>query len=317
MRITVIGAGVIGLTSALRLLEAGHGVTVVASRLGAETTSAVAAALWYPYLAFPPERVRAWSARTYQVLSELAVREPAASVRLLPGRELLGTPHPDPAWAAAVPDLRRLGPAERAGHPDGWTFTAPVVDMPRHLAWLQERVIAGGGGLEHRHVTDLDGERGDVVVNCTGLGARDLVGDEAVRPIRGQVVLVTNPGLDEWVLDETGTDGMTYVVPRTDTVVCGGTADDGVDDLTPDAAVGARILRSARALVPALGGAEVVAHLVGLRPARPAVRLERAELPSGPVVHCYGHGGAGVTLSWGCAEEVVRLVDQPPHGRSR
>ena len=48
----------------------------------------------------------------------------------------------------------------------------------------------------------------------------------------------------------------------------------------------------------------MLGHAVGVRPARPAVRLERA----GDVVHCYGHGGAGVTLSWGCADEVIRLV---------
>ena len=56
--------------------------------------------------------------------------------------------------------------------------------------------------------------------------------------------------------------------------------------------------------MPALAGATVLRHQVGLRPARPVVRLER----EGDVVHCYGHGGAGVTLSWGCADEVVALV---------
>lgn len=309
MRITVVGAGVIGLTSAVRLLEAGHRVLVVTDRAPEETTSAVAAALWYPYLAFPAELVTAWSGRTYEVLCELALHEPAAGVRLCAGRELLAAPRPDPEWAGVVPDLRRLTPAERMGHPDGWRFTAPVVDMPRHLTWLEREVVGAGGRIERRHLTDLGAERDrDIVVHCTGLGARDLVSDPTVRPVRGQVVLVTNPGLDEWVLDDTGDTGMTYVVPRTDTVVCGGTAEDGVDDLVPDPVVGARILRNARALVPALAGAQVVAHRVGLRPARPTVRLEREELANGAVVHNYGHGGAGVTLSWGCADEVVRLL---------
>jgi D-amino-acid oxidase len=56
--------------------------------------------------------------------------------------------------------------------------------------------------------------------------------------------------------------------------------------------------------VPELRDARVLRHKVGLRPARPAVRLER----DGDVVHCYGHGGAGVTLSWGCAEDVAALA---------
>jgi D-amino-acid oxidase len=58
--------------------------------------------------------------------------------------------------------------------------------------------------------------------------------------------------------------------------------------------------------VPALRQARVLRHKVGLRPVRPAVRLERV----GDVVHCYGHGGAGITLSWGCADEVLARVDE-------
>jgi len=52
----------------------------------------------------------------------------------------------------------------------------------------------------------------------------------------------------------------------------------------------------------------VLAHRVGLRPARPAVRLDTEFTRHGPVVHCYGHGGAGVTLSYGCAEEVTSRI---------
>ena len=60
--------------------------------------------------------------------------------------------------------------------------------------------------------------------------------------------------------------------------------------------------------MPLLAGVRVLGGAVGLRPARPAVRLEAEPHDRGVVVHCYGHGGAGVTLAWGCAEEVVGLV---------
>ena len=60
-RVIVVGAGVVGLSCAVRLLEAGHRVDVVARDLPLETTSAVAAALWYPYRALPQDRVTAWS----------------------------------------------------------------------------------------------------------------------------------------------------------------------------------------------------------------------------------------------------------------
>ena len=99
-------------------------------------------------------------------------------------------------------------------------------------------------------------------------------------------------------------EGPTYVVPREHDVVVGGTAQEGEWSRTPDPRTAEQVLARATRLVPQLEGARVLAHRVGLRPARPSVRLERV----GDVVHCYGHGGAGVTLSWGCADEVVSLV---------
>ena len=87
-------------------------------------------------------------------------------------------------------------------------------------------------------------------------------------------------------------------------VVVGGTADEGEWSRTPDLGTATALLQRATRLVPELAGGHVVAHRVGLRPARPTVRLEA----EGRVVHSYGHGGAGVTLSWGCADEVRDLV---------
>jgi len=314
-RVTVVGGGVTGLSCALRLLEAGHEVTVVSDLPAGETTSSIAAAIWHPYLVSPADRVRGWAARTYDVLCSLAADgdawgESAPAVRLMSGRELLAEPTPDPDWATAVPDLRRLEPAERPGRPDGWAFSTPLVDTPRYLDWLVDQVGAAGGRLERRRVASLaeESRRGDLVVNCTGLAARELVPDASVHAVRGQVVLVTNPGLSEWVLDDSDLGVMTYVIPRTDTVVCGGTAEPELEDRQPDLQLAAAILARARVLVPALRDAVVLGHRVGLRPARPEVRLDREESVEGPIVHCYGHGGAGVTLSWGCADEVVALV---------
>ncbi len=84
----------------------------------------------------------------------------------------------------------------------------------------------------------------------------------------------------------------------------GGTEEQGDWSRTPSADTATDILQRATRLVPELAGARVVGHRVGLRPARPAVRLEA----EGRTVHCYGQGGAGVTLSWGCAAEVATLV---------
>ncbi len=141
-----------------------------------------------------------------------------------------------------------------------------------------------------------------MVVNCSGLGARRLAGETDVHPGRGQVLLVEGVEVDRWWLDDAGP---TYVIPRSDRVVVGGTLDEGAWDRTPSPETAAAILDRATRLVPALADGRVVGHRVGLRPLRSEVRLERV----GDVVHCYGHGGAGVTLAGGCADEVVRLVE--------
>jgi D-amino-acid oxidase len=129
--------------------------------------------------------------------------------------------------------------------------------------------------------------------------------DESMFPVRGQVVYVDQVGLDQWWLDSAGP---VYVVPRSHDIVVGGTDDEGEWDRRPDPDVARLILERAVELVPALAGAAVRGHKVGLRPARPEVRLEAERQGDTRVVHCYGHGGAGVTLSWGCADEVARLV---------
>lgn len=297
-RVIVVGAGVVGLSCAVRLLEAGHRVDVLARDLPLETTSAVAAALWYPYRALPQDRVTEWAGRSYAVFAGLVGE--TTGVRLLEGTEVHHATAPDPWWVSAVPALQRV-PAP-PGYADAWTFVAPVIDMPVYLTWLRGRVEELGGTITRLSLHVLPDTGEDVVVNCTGIGSRLLAGDHEVFPVRGQVVLLDGTELDRWFLDESGP---TYVVPRTSTVVVGGTDDEGEWSRTPSAATADDLLRRARALVPALDGARILAHRVGLRPARPAVRLEA----DGRVVHCYGHGGAGVTLSWGCAEEVTALVE--------
>lgn len=297
----MVGAGVVGLSCAVRLLEAGHRVDVVARDLPLETTSAVAAALWYPYRALPQDRVTAWSGTTYAVLDAIADTDPESGVRMVPGTEVFKTARPDPWWRSAVPSLDRVHHLPD-GYADGWSFTTPVVEMPVYLAWLTARLHALGGTLTRINLRCLP-DGADLVVNCSGLGARLLGSDRTVVPVRGQVVCLEQIGLREWWLD--GDSGApTYIVPREHDIVVGGTDQEGDWSRTPSPETAAEILERATRLVPALRDARVLRHKVGLRPVRPAVRVERV----GKVVHCYGHGGAGVTLSWGVADEVAGLA---------
>ena len=310
MRVLVVGAGVVGLTCAVRLAESGLDTHVLARDLPLETTSAVAAALWYPYRAAPREAVARWAARTYDELVRLAGECPESGVRVVPGTEVVdgdGPPAP-PWWSGAVPDLAPVrDPAP--GRRWGWRLDLPIADMTVYLRWLAGRLEAAGGTLTRAWLPALPAA--GVVVHCAGLAARSLAGDKSVTPVRGQVVRVERDGVDEWLLDQTDPARPLYVVPRDRDVVVGGTAQDGEWSLTADPATARALIDRAGELVPALRSARVLGHRVGLRPARPAVRLEtvpHADGSPGAVVHCYGHGGAGVTLSWGCADDVMAAV---------
>jgi D-amino-acid oxidase len=269
----------------------------------------VAAALWYPYIAYPEDRVLSWSSRTFEVFEELSGTA-ESGVLMREGVEIWRHSVPDPWWASAVPHVRRCGDDELPpGYRDGHAFVAPVVEMPIYLKYLMDRFSAAGGSVQRRTLSSLDEVDARVVVNCVGLGARDLVDDASMEPIRGQVVRVRNPGLKRFVLDEDNPEGVTYIIPRSGDCILGGTADEGEWDLEPDQETAAGILRRCTQLEPRLKDAEVLEHKVGLRPGRPEIRLEREDGPI-PRIHNYGHGGSGITLSWGCAEETLRLVEE-------
>jgi len=320
-RVTVVGAGVLGLSCAVRLAEAGLEVDVLARELPPETMSATDAGLWLPRPAEPAAQVARWAADTLAELLRSAADDAGDSgnpgdggpaVRIMPGT-LLGWEPP------AAPDithpfgpdvlLRRVrDPAP--GHAVGYDVALPVVDLPRHLALLTRRLLAAGGTLTRLPVPALP-TRG-LVVNCTGVAARALARDPAVRPVRGRSVLVADPGLDRWWYDD-APGAPTSVVPRGRDVVVGGTLDDGEWDTAPDDVAARRLLDRAERLVPALRGARILGHRVGLRPTRPVIRVEAEPLPSADDprhvrIHCYGHGRDGLTLSWGSAGTVVELV---------
>jgi D-amino-acid oxidase len=282
MTVTVVGAGVVGLSCAVALREAGFSVRVVA---GAEPgVSAVAGGLWLPYTTGSDARALGWARATYERLE--AEGAPLVSYRHVERAE--------PGWLPVVPDgrVRRLSATS-------WVAEVPLVEMPRHLASLRERA----GGVSVSRVSSL-AEVPGLVVNCTGLAARWLADDADVVPVRGQVVHVRprDGVVVPCVCDE---DELTYVLPRPDVCVLGGFAQEGDDDVRVREAESADILSRCMRLVPELEGCTVLGAHAGLRPLRRGgARVERV----GDVVHCYGHGGAGLTLSWGCAAEVVELA---------
>lgn len=309
--VVVVGCGVVGLACALTLRAQGLRVEAWRRDDPADTVSAVAAAIWYPFRAEPRDRVLAWSAATCARLARFAAEAPDSGVAMQDVVEVFADASPDVWWAAAAGGVERLPAAEvPAPYAAAIRARVPVCSVPVHLPWLRAEAERAGVRCVRRDVRSLDEAlaRAPVAVNCTGLGARALCGDASLVATRGQVVLVEPVAGVRAFVDETAAQPF-YAVPRADGVVLGGTAQDGDERLGVDDADTAAILAGMAARVPALRGARVRAVRVGLRPCRPTVRLEREERPGGrAIVHCYGHGGSGYTLSWGCAADVARLV---------
>ncbi|NED15961.1 FAD-dependent oxidoreductase [Streptomyces sp. SID9124] len=303
--VIVVGGGVSGLTTATVLAERGHRVRVWSREPAGDTTSAVAGALWWPYRIEPLDRVGDWSLTTLRRYEEWAAHPEETGVRLVDGLhrgERLAGLGP---WAGELKDA-----VETA---EGLRCRLPLIDMPVHLEWLEGRVRAAGGAVERRTVASFAEAAAEAgtVVNCAGLGARELVPDSGVRPVRGQLVLVENPGIREWFTEaDPASSATTYFFPQPGRLVLGGTAAAGDWSTVPDPRTAEEIVARCALVRPEIAGARVIGHRVGLRPARDAgVRIEAEPLPGGGrLVHNYGHGGAGVTVALGCALEAARLV---------
>ncbi|MGH3276143.1 MAG: FAD-dependent oxidoreductase [Streptosporangiaceae bacterium] len=313
--VLVLGAGVVGLTSAICLAEAGMRVAVQAARQPAATTSVAAGALWGMHLVGADDRVPRWAGETREVLATLDL---AAGVHACDGLMATVTAMDAPPEATGGTGYVPCDPGELPpGYATGWRVAAaPLIAMPAYLRYLAGRLHAAGGVMLSQRTFASLAEvaaahpAASVIVSCPGAGARALVPDSSVTAVRGQAVVAANPGITEFFVG-TGADPdeISYVFPHGDTVVLGGTQEHGNWNLAADPATADRILSAAAAVDPRLAGVTVLEHRVGLRPVRPHVRLE-AEAVSGDryVIHNYGHGGAGVSLSWGCGREAARLA---------
>ena len=308
MRCTIVGAGVSGLTSAIRLLENGHEVEIISDKFSPETVSDVAAAIWYPFLVKPADRADNWGIETYRVLERMCTEAPESGVRMRDGREYLRDVADLPPWNGDIAAFRILEREEiPLGYVFGWEFRAPVIEMPKYMPWLKNKVESLGGVLGRGHIEDLTSLDGDLVVNCVGLGARELCGDLDVKPARGQIIFIDqDPGIGHF---DQQPETLTYTIPRSDVTVLGGTAqlDDWSLDIRDED--NDLILKKVEAIWPDLDRDRIIGGTVGLRPSRTEVRLEEEDIAGVRVIHNYGHGGAGVTLSWGCADEVVSIAE--------
>ena len=307
-RCLVVGAGVNGLSTGIRLLENGWKVEIWSSQFSPNTTSDIAAALWYPFLSAPIEKTHSWGSSTYDYLKKLS-KFPDTGIVMTKTFEYFREPQSEPMWKNTVDDFKRVTGSLPADYVECFSFTTSIIEMPIYLAWLSKK-FEELGGLFHKHTVDTFSElpKGfEIVVNCTGLESGNLLDDEEVYPIRGQILRVKTD-IREMHLDQQ-IPTLTYIVPRCNDTILGGVAQENDWNINPTEEDRNLILEKCISLIPELKDVDIIEELVGLRPGRTSVRLEKEIISGISLIHNYGHGGSGVTLSWGCADDIVRLAN--------
>ncbi len=324
--VAIIGAGVSGLTCGVVFAERGYRTAIFAKETGQQTTSGAAAAVWFPYDAEPLEKVIPWALQSFDVLADLA-RVPGSGVSMIELRQFSRTSEIQiPDWAiplGASSVATGLWPVQDRAQRGGYNFkgsyaiTVPLMDTTIYLDYLANRFVSAGGSISanvrFEKLEDVD-RKFDLVINCAGIGARELAQDADLEPHRGQVAIV--PRIENLSCAIVCDDApLMYAIPRANDCVFGGTNEIS-DDLDVDLKSTTRILDECSRVLN-IDKPNILAERVGLRPFRKSgVRLERDCLSDGrTVIHNYGHGGAGFTLSWGCAKDVLaacRSVGQEP-----
>jgi|TARA_B110000263_G_scaffold191569_2_gene169496 D-amino-acid oxidase len=305
----VVGAGVSGLSSAIRLLENDWEVTIWSSEFSPNTTSDIAAALWYPFLSAPVEKTNIWGSETYDVLKVLS-RFPQTGVSMTQTYEYFREEQPDPLWKESVDGFKRLNKDLPEDYVECFSFMTSVIEMPIYLQWLMNRYEELGGNHKVKRINNFSNisEQYNLIVNCTGLESKTLLNDSEVYPVRGQIIRVKTD-IKEMYLDQQ-ISTLAYIVPRSEDMILGGVAQNNDWSLETRMEDRDNILEKCCKLIPELKNAEIIEDMVGLRPGRSEVRLEKEILLGRPMIHNYGHGGSGVTLSWGCADDVVELANE-------
>ncbi|MCJ1298753.1 hypothetical protein MMC08_001543 [Hypocenomyce scalaris] len=345
-------AGVIGLQTAVFLLEAGYRVTIVASHVPGDTdgeyASPWAGAHWRTHAAAHEKELCEWDAETYRYWIDVVKQEAADDSAQKPGLSPYTSLHywASPTseiaqgasslwWRTVVQDFAVIEPQELPPNAHtGVRFKTLTINVPLYLSYLLTRFRAFSSArlikatlpttltffkaLAWAHSELLERQDVHAWVNATGLGARELVGDDDMYPVRGQTVLVTGEARGVRTRVGSGKEEIAYVIPRKGSgmTVLGGTKEVGVWNTDPDEETTKKILEGCKDLAPELldanGEFRVLSALVGLRPARKGgPRVEREVLEGvWLVVHCYGHAGAGYQNSVGSARRAVYLLKE-------
>ncbi len=307
--IAIIGAGISGLSCAYLLSQKNYSIKIFAKEFSPNITSNRAAAFWFPYHIRNDKRGIEWCRKSLEFYKELS-GNPATGVSM---HQLIKAVRKEvedaqESWMKFMPkNSYRLMQQEELKdmYAAGFDVIVPLIETQIFLPYLQSYLEDKNGEFIKRDVYDLnDFNNYDVVINCSGLGARNLCNDETIIPVKGQVGLLSPLNNFPIFLD---TEKPLYIVPRKDAIIVGGTYEDDIYSETNEPSTIERLLKNAYEVFPQLKQQNYIGCWAGLRPYRPTVRLEKE--PNTNIIHNYGHGGSGFTLSFGCAEEVMNLIE--------
>ena len=323
-RVAVIGAGVTGLPTAVMLTQSKFmpQVTIISEEFTPNTTSDKAGAslrVTHNKTGSTDHRKEKWTRETYQYFFDL-FKSPLAdrlNISLVTMYVVFEGDRVDPWWKDLVLGFRTVSASEKQKmnipeDKNAWCYSTLIFPCGQYLSWQMEQFKANGGRVIQRKLRSLNEIDGiyDVIVNCSGLGSRELVNDQEVFPVRGQAILVDAPWVKHSITAEVG-DDVTYIYPRSNGVLLGGTAQFGDWSTNIDFADREGILSRCSHYIPSLAQAKVIDEWVGLRPGRKQVRLEVEDSKDvTPVVHNYGHTGQGLVFSIGCAKDCIKHVEE-------
>jgi D-amino-acid oxidase len=258
-RAAVVGCGAVGLATARLLQRRGLAVTIYAREVPPNTTSNVAGAQFGPFSVFEAGRTTpafddqfAQAARiSRRLFQDLPLRE--FGIRWIENYSLSDEDRRPLPNLELYPDTTDLGPREHPfPHHHARRFTTMLIETSIYMRALLQEFLIAGGRLVVRDVPDrraLGAFDEPVIFNCTGLGARALLGDEELTPAKGQVTfLLPQPEIDYVTLAPAGL----YMFPRSDGILLGGTFERGNWTLDPDPAAMTRILDGHRRFFAAM-----------------------------------------------------------------
>src|ERR1044072_2421576 len=309
-KIAVIGAGISGMSSAYLLKNKGHDVTIYAKAFSPNITSNRAAAFWFPYQIRNDKRGIEWSKKSYAFYEKLSANASTGiSMKQLIKVLREGVVEEEPVWIEFMPEgiCKPIPQHELApGVLRAYDVLVPLIETQIFLPYLQNVLLERNVVFEEKTINSLNELSSfDIIINSSALGARSLCNDATVIPIRGQVALLeTDSSLPISLDNETPL----YVVPRKDAMIVGGTYEVDICEEITEAETIEHILSHAYAVFPEFRHKKVIGSWSGLRPYRPEVRVEHEAGTN--IIHNYGHGGSGFTLAFGCAAEVLNLVEK-------